>query len=193
MADRSATARLGMDDFDELSRTEENGKLFLLVETTDDVVGCPSCGRSIVGHGRAVVQVREAPMAGRTVRLGGRTCRCTDQWGTDQRWRSTTPPPNCTHRRSPRTRWSGMGPGRSGLRLQLRRHAGPGTATTPEAGEPAARIRHAHERRVALRVGPLFVMANESLLGGCDHLSQVQLKAAKGHTLVGCGHSHGGS
>jgi hypothetical protein len=41
MADRSATALLGMDGFVVLSHTEEDGELWLLVETTDDVVGCP--------------------------------------------------------------------------------------------------------------------------------------------------------
>jgi hypothetical protein len=58
MADRSATALLGMDGFVVLSHTEEDGELWMLVETTDDVVGCPTCGVRAVGHGRSVVHVR---------------------------------------------------------------------------------------------------------------------------------------
>ena len=52
MADRSATALLAMDDFVVLSHTEEAGEIWMLVETTADVAGCPSCGVSDVLGGR---------------------------------------------------------------------------------------------------------------------------------------------
>lgn len=77
MADRSATALLGMDGFVVLN---QDGELWMLVETTADAVGCPSCGVPAVGHGRSVVHVRDVPMAGRAVRLvwRKRRWRCAD-------------------------------------------------------------------------------------------------------------------
>ena len=82
MGDRSsgATALLGMDGFVVLSQTEEDGEVWVLVETTADVAGCPSCGVKATGHGRSVVQVRDLPAGGRPVRLVWRKRRwiCTD-------------------------------------------------------------------------------------------------------------------
>jgi transposase len=71
MGDRSggATALLGMDGFVVLSQMETDGKIWLLVETTVDLVGCPDCGVRAVGHGRSEVQVRDLPVGGRSVRL----------------------------------------------------------------------------------------------------------------------------
>jgi len=71
MGDRSgdASALLGMDGFVVHSQTEEDGELWVLVETTADVAGCPSCGVRATGHGRSVVQVRDLPFGGRPVRL----------------------------------------------------------------------------------------------------------------------------
>lgn len=75
-----AHALLGMDDFIVLAATEEDGECFVLVETRDRVVGCPSCGVIATGHGRSVVQVRDLPMAGRATRLVWRKRRyvCLD-------------------------------------------------------------------------------------------------------------------
>jgi len=58
MGDRSrdASALLGMEGFVVLSQTEEDGECWVLVETTRDVAGCPSCGVRATGHGRSVVQ-----------------------------------------------------------------------------------------------------------------------------------------
>ena len=71
MVDRScgATAMLGMDGFVVVSQTEEGGELYVLVETTTDLAGCPSCGVRATGHGRNRVQVRDLPAGGRPVRL----------------------------------------------------------------------------------------------------------------------------
>jgi transposase len=82
MGDRSgdANALLGMDGFVVLSQVEEDGELYVLVETTATVAGCPSCGVKATGHGRSVVQVRDLPAGGRPVRLVWRKRRwiCTD-------------------------------------------------------------------------------------------------------------------
>jgi transposase len=83
MGDRSggdASALLGVDGFVVLSQTEEDGELWMLVETTADVAGCPSCGVRATGHGRSAVQVRDLPFGGRPVRLVWRKRRwiCLD-------------------------------------------------------------------------------------------------------------------
>jgi len=41
---RDASALLGMEGFVVLSQSEEDGELYVLVETTATVAGCPSCG-----------------------------------------------------------------------------------------------------------------------------------------------------
>ncbi len=64
-----SAALLGMDGFVVIDSVEEDGELFVLVETTADVLGCPSCGVRATGHGRSTVQVRDLPNGGRPVRL----------------------------------------------------------------------------------------------------------------------------
>jgi len=82
MDDRSggASALLGMDGFVVLSTTETDDELWLLVETTAQVVGCATCGVRAVGHGRSEVHVRDLPIGGRPVRLVWRKRRwlCSD-------------------------------------------------------------------------------------------------------------------
>lgn len=75
-----ATALLGMEGFVVLSMTKQADEWWLLVETSDDLVGCPRCGVRAVGHGRSVVQVRDLAVSGCPVRLvwRKRRWRCAD-------------------------------------------------------------------------------------------------------------------
>jgi transposase len=75
------TELLGMRGFVVLTQTDEEGELWLLVETDKDLAGCPSCGVRGTGHGRSVVQVRDLPMGDRAVRLvwRKRRWRCEDE------------------------------------------------------------------------------------------------------------------
>jgi len=79
MGDRSrdASALLGMDGFVVLSQSEEDGELYVLVETTATVAGCPSCGvkaneeeaLSLGGAGVARVDPRTPVKPGTRVRF----------------------------------------------------------------------------------------------------------------------------
>ena len=60
-----ATALLGMLEFVVGAQLEVAGELWLLVETTAEVVGCEACGTRAVGHGRRRLKVRDLPMADR--------------------------------------------------------------------------------------------------------------------------------
>ncbi len=64
-----ATALLGMEEFVVGAQVEVDGEVWLLVETTADVVGCDACGTRAVGHGRRVVRVRDLPAGDRPVVL----------------------------------------------------------------------------------------------------------------------------
>jgi transposase len=82
MMERSgdATALLGMDGFVVLVMDQIDGEWWLLVETTETVVGCPGCGVRAVGHGRSTAQVRDLPNGSGAVRLvwRKRRWRCPD-------------------------------------------------------------------------------------------------------------------
>jgi transposase len=88
-----ATALLGMDWFVVLSMTEHKREWWLLVETTVEVVGCPSCGVRAVGHGRSVVQVRDLPALGQPLRLcwRKRRWRCLDSDCSTQTFSEQSP------------------------------------------------------------------------------------------------------
>jgi len=75
-----ATALLGMDGFVVGAQAECDGELWLMVETTADVVGCETCCTRAVGHGRREVKVRDLPIGDRRVVLvwHKRLWRCAD-------------------------------------------------------------------------------------------------------------------
>jgi hypothetical protein len=52
-----------------LAVDQHDGELDLTVETTADLVGCPSAPRLATAHGRRVVRMRNLPNAGRPVTL----------------------------------------------------------------------------------------------------------------------------
>ncbi len=58
---------LGLGGFRVLSALEEDGELFVLIETARVVVGCPECGGRARVKERPVVEVRD-------VAAGGRPC-----------------------------------------------------------------------------------------------------------------------
>ena len=75
-----ATALLGMEEFVVGAQDEVDGEVWLLVETTAEVVGCDACGTRAVGHGRRVVRVRDLAAGDRPVVLvwRKRIWRCPD-------------------------------------------------------------------------------------------------------------------
>jgi hypothetical protein len=60
---------LGLASFVVLAAVEFGGELELLVETTESVTGCPSCGVIATAHGRRDHLVRDIRSAGRPVLL----------------------------------------------------------------------------------------------------------------------------
>jgi len=62
---RDATALVGLPGFVVGAHQLVDGELWLYVETTADVVGCPRCGVRAVGHGRQRTLIRDLPVAGR--------------------------------------------------------------------------------------------------------------------------------
>lgn len=87
-----ATALVGLAGFVVGAQLLEDGEWWLRVETTADLVGCPSCGTRAVGHGRRRVQVRDLPIAGRPVRLvwAKRLWRCPDPDCPTGTWSETS-------------------------------------------------------------------------------------------------------
>jgi transposase len=86
---RGATVLVGMPGFVVGAEEIFDGELWLYVETTADVTGCPRCGTRAVGHGRSRTAVRDLPVAGRPAVLA---------W-SKRRWRC--PEPDC-----PMSTWS---------------------------------------------------------------------------------------
>jgi transposase len=86
-----ATALFDMAGFVVRAQMIEDDEWWLLVETTMDVVGCPSCGVRALGHGRRRVQVRDLPIAGRPVRLvwSKRLWRCVEPLCATKTWSET--------------------------------------------------------------------------------------------------------
>ena len=64
---QGATALLGMEEFVVGAQAEVDGAVWLVVETTAEVVGCDACGSRAVGHGRRVLRKRDLPAGDRHV------------------------------------------------------------------------------------------------------------------------------
>lgn len=73
-----ATALLGLDGFVAGAQVKDGGEAWILVETVNDVAGCPLCGTKAIGNGRREVKVRDLPARDRPVVLvwRKRTWRC---------------------------------------------------------------------------------------------------------------------
>ncbi len=76
----SARVLLGLDRLVVLGAEEQEGELWLLVETPPRVVACTSCGTRAKSKGRATVAIRDMAAGGRPVRLvwRKRRWRCPD-------------------------------------------------------------------------------------------------------------------
>lgn len=75
-----ADALLGLEGFALLEAIEQDGEVWLLVETTAHVVGCAGCGTRARSKGRPVAIVRDMAFGGRPVRIAWRKRRwyCPD-------------------------------------------------------------------------------------------------------------------
>jgi transposase len=80
---------LGLEGFRVLTCEEDDGELYVLVETTAEVVGCPDCGVRAKIKERPRVQVRDVAVAGRAMRLVWRKRRwcCPDPGCERGSWR----------------------------------------------------------------------------------------------------------
>ena len=76
----TAAVLVGMPEFVVLAAVEDDGELWLLVETKASLVGCPSCGVRAKAKGRRETTVRDLPVAGRPTVLVWRKRRwcCPD-------------------------------------------------------------------------------------------------------------------
>ncbi len=87
-----ATALLGMDGFVVGAQVEVDGELWLMVETSSEVVGCEACGTRAVGQGRREVRVRDLPSGDRRVVLvwRKRLWRCPERDCSVRTWSEET-------------------------------------------------------------------------------------------------------
>ena len=92
--DRSAVAvMLGMAGFVVLAVSEHEGELEQAIETTADLVGCPTCAAVAQCHDRRPVWVRDLPSAGRPVTVVWikRVWRCPQTLCPTRTWTETSP------------------------------------------------------------------------------------------------------
>ncbi|MDN5760613.1 MAG: ISL3 family transposase [Tomitella sp.] len=92
--ERSAAAvMLGMAGFVVLAVSEHEGELEQAIETTADLVGCPTCAAVAQCHDRRPVWVRDLPSAGRPVTVVWikRVWRCRHQLCPRRTWTETSP------------------------------------------------------------------------------------------------------
>jgi transposase len=75
-----AEALLGLNGFRILEVTETPAEVVIMVETTADLVGCPTCGVRAQAQDRLRVDIRDLPCFGRPARLLWlkRRWRCAD-------------------------------------------------------------------------------------------------------------------
>jgi transposase len=88
-----AEALLGLSQFRVLDVAEFPDELWISVETTADIVGCPRCGVRALAHERRRVDIRDLPCFGRPVRLIWlkRRWRCADGDCDAKTWTEETP------------------------------------------------------------------------------------------------------
>jgi len=105
-----ADALLGLDGFRVLSVAEFPDELWISVETTLDVVGCPRCGVRALAHERRRVDVRDLPCFGRPARLiwFKRRWRCADRDCEAKTWSEEVPgvPARALLTEQRRARWA---------------------------------------------------------------------------------------
>lgn len=84
---------LGLPGFEVLAAGDYGGELELLIESTETVTGCPSCGVVATPHGRRDHLVRDIPSAGRPVLLvwRKRLWRCEEPACGKRTWTETSP------------------------------------------------------------------------------------------------------
>lgn len=86
-------ALVGISGFRVDAVVESEGELWIGVETTFDMTGCPDCGTRAKGKGRRVTVVRDLPAGGRPVRLVWRKRRwsCPEPECERGSWSETHP------------------------------------------------------------------------------------------------------
>lgn len=84
---------LGISGFRVRAVVESEGELWVGVETTTEVMGCPDCGTKAKSKGRRKTMVRDLPAGGRPVRLVWRKRRwsCPDSDCDRGSWSETHP------------------------------------------------------------------------------------------------------
>ena len=89
----AAAAMLGMAGFVVLAVSEHDGELEQAIETTADLVGCPTCAAVAQCHDRRPVWVRDLPSGGRPVTLVWvkRVWRCPHRSCPTRTWTETSP------------------------------------------------------------------------------------------------------
>ena len=87
-----AEALWGLDGFRVLSVAETASEVIVTVETTGDLVGCPTCGVRAVAKDRFRVDIWDLPCFGRPARLVWlkRRWRCADPDGAAKTWTEGT-------------------------------------------------------------------------------------------------------
>lgn len=89
----SGVVLLGIPGFRVRGVVEAEGELWIGVETTADLVGCPACGSRARSKGRRVTVIRDLPAGGRPVRLAWRKRRlvCPDPDCDQGSWSESHP------------------------------------------------------------------------------------------------------